>query len=169
MGGEMKEAWGKRTEENHLRRFRDNFPEFPAGHLIAGERPDFLVKYPDGDIGIEHTRYIRSDLGAQEHAENKALWLASREYENKGYPPVEVRLMWNFHEKPDNRSMPQIVEALCEFVAMQLPEPGGEVAIRYPHEAWRLLPQEIVSLTISRSKSMDENYWVSTREDLSLS
>ena len=120
----MKEARGKRTEENHLHRFRDNFPEFPAGQITSGEHPDFLVKSPEGMIGIEHTRYIRGELGAKEHAEDIALWLASQAYEHQGFPPVEVYVLWNFHEKPTRRAMPQFVTTLSEFVARHLPPPG---------------------------------------------
>jgi hypothetical protein len=159
----MKEARGKRTEENHLHRFRDNFPEFPAGQITSGEHPDFLVKSPEGMIGIEHTRYIRGELGAKEHAEDIALWLASQAYEHQGFPPVEVYVLWNFHEKPTRRAMPQFVTTLSEFVARHLPPPGDETTIRYPHPSWRHLPREIISLTISRKRTMEENFWVSGR------
>jgi hypothetical protein len=163
VGGEVKEARGKGTEEYHLRRFIECFPEFPDGKLTLSEHPDFLLETSDAIIGIEHTRYINSDLGAKESVENVALRLASQTYESKGYPPVEVRVLWNFDEKPTKRTMHQFVDTLSEFVASHLPSPGDEVAIRYPHWAWRQVPQEIISLTISRRRTMDSNFWVSTR------
>lgn len=129
----MKEARGKKTEENHLRRFRNNFPEFPKGKLTPTEHPDFLLETSDEIIGIEHTRYIRGDLGAKENVENVALWLASQDYEHKGRPPVEVYVQWNFHEKLTKRMMPQFVATFSEFVTRHLPKPDDEVTIRWPH------------------------------------
>jgi hypothetical protein len=78
VGGEVKEARGKGTEEYHLRRFIECFPEFPDGKLTLSEHPDFLLETSDALIGIEHTRYINSDLGAKESVENVALRLASQ-------------------------------------------------------------------------------------------
>ena len=161
--GEVKEARGKRTEEYHLRRFMECFPEFPEGKLTLSEHPDFLLETPDAIIGIEHTRYINSDLGAKESVEDVALRLASQTYESKGYPPVEVHVLWNFHEKPTKRMMPQFVDRLSEFVVSHLPSPGDEVTIRYPHWAWRQLPRELISLTISRRRTIDSNFWVPSR------
>ena len=163
VGGGMKEARGKRTEEFHLRRFMECFPEFPDGKLTLSEHPDFLLETSDAIIGIEHTRYIRSDLGAKESVENVALWLASQSYESKGYPLVEVHVLWDFHEKLTKRTMHQFIDTLREFVARHLPRPGDEVIIRYPHWAWKQLPREIMSLTISRRRTMDSNFWVSSR------
>lgn len=163
MNGGMKEARGKRTEENHLHRFRVNFQEFPAGKLTLAEHPDFLLETSNEIIGIEHTRYIRGDLGAQENVENIALWLASQHYAHRGFPLVEVQVFWNFHEKPSKGTLPQFVPMLSELVARHLPWPGDETTIRYPHWAWRQLPREIVSLTISRRRVMQKNFWVSVR------
>jgi hypothetical protein len=163
LSGGRKEARGKVSEENHLRRFRNNYSEFPAGKLTLSDHPDFLLETSDGVIGIEHTRYIRGNLGADEHAESKALWLASQAYEHKGYPPDEVHALWSFHEKPTKHTVPQFVDNMSEFVARHLPNPGDEDTIQYPHWAWKQMPQEIISLTISRRRSMEKNFWVSNR------
>ncbi len=163
VGRVMKEARGKRTEHKHLHRFRDNFKEFPTGKLIPAETPDFLLETSNGVIGIEHTRYIRGNLGAKENVENIALSLASQAYEHRRLPPVDVHVLWSFHEKLTKRELPQFVPTLSEFVARHLPEPGDEVAIRYPHWAERQLPPKIVSLTISRRRTMEDNFWVSDR------
>src|SRR5215210_1244305 len=118
----MKRARGKGMEENHLRRFRENFAEFPDGKLTPSEHPDFLLETSDGVIGIEHTRYIRGDLGAKEHAESKGLWLASQAYEHNGYPPVEVSVLWSFHEELTKDTISQFVETMSEFVVRHLPK-----------------------------------------------
>jgi hypothetical protein len=159
----VKESRGKWLENQHVRRFAANFAEFPEGELCASEHPDFLLTTPNRVIGIEHTRYINGDLSRYENVENIALRFASQSYERLGPPPVEVHVHWSFHDKVVKRTMQQFVNAFSRFVSTHLPAAGDEVTIRYPHWAWRHMPPEVDSVTISRRRTMTENFWVPTR------
>lgn len=166
----MREERKKDRERAHLDRFREGFSEFPEGTVVPQERPDFLVETPQGRIGIEHTEYVRASDDrngppprAREHVENKILWLASREHESRGLPPVTVYVYWNPHFAPNWLDSRGLVASLSNLVRDHLPASNGNVTIKYPHPAWRSLPQEVTSLCIYRCENIGENLWNSPR------
>lgn len=51
----------KQSEINYLNFFRERFPDFPKGKLVAGESPDFMVRSAGGNhTGIEITSLYRN-------------------------------------------------------------------------------------------------------------
>ncbi len=138
--------------------------------VIPHEQPDFLVETRQGRIGIEHTEYVRtpddsggSSLRAREHNEDKLLWLASREYESRGLPPVTVYVHWNPHRGPTQSNIQERASALAHLVENNVPEVDENVTIRYPHPEWRSLPHEVTSLSIYRWGNISDNLWTSVR------
>ncbi len=168
----MKEAAKKARERAHLQRFRETFQGFPKGEVILSEHPDFLVKTRQERIGIEHTEFVRdpgvkggSLLRAREHTEDKVLWLASREYDSRGLPPVVVTVHWNYYSGPALTRMRELASYLANFVASHLPEQGGRTTAGYPHPGWESLPHEVDSLSIYRSEIISRNSWRPARAD----
>jgi hypothetical protein len=167
----VKEVLKKETEFRHLRCFQKNLLGFPEGVTCIGEAPDFLVNTPNGYIGIEHTQFFResdnprgSRMRARENTEDKVLRLASTDHESKGLPPVWVNVLWNLDDLPTTSSrVPELASELANSVEDHLPKQDGEVAIKYPHPAWRSLPQEVSFLSIRRKEIFTRNLWVSTR------
>ena len=158
-------ARGKQEENSHLRRFKEKFVGFPDGDIIPSEHPDFLVDTPSECIGIEHTRNIRGDLGAEEHAEAKTLFYAKKDYESKELPPVHVTVLWNLLEHPTpGRAQQDLGAELSSFVESHLPMPNSLISVRYgEHQDWKSLPQGVNSLYIDRQEYLTENTWVSLR------
>jgi hypothetical protein len=101
-------------------------------------------------------------MRARESTEDKVLRLASSRYEARGLPPVWINVFWSLRDFPISR-VPQLANALADLVEVNLPEQDGEVAIKYPHPAWRSLPPEVSSLSIRRKKVLSNNLWVPTR------
>jgi hypothetical protein len=168
----LKEAVKKARERAHLHRFKEIFAHFPEGTITSHEHPDFLVETSGGCIGIEHTAFVRDSIGdkgsplrAREHTEDKLLWLASREYDSRGLPPVMVHVHWNHYSGPGLTRMRGLAVFLADFVASHLPEQGLQVTVRDPHPAWESLPQEVDSLSIYRRESISRNVWTPVRAD----
>jgi hypothetical protein len=168
----VKEALKKARERAYLERFRQNFADFPDGEVVPSEPPDFLIKARPRWIGIEITEYHveESDEGwgspmrAREGTEDKVLRLASEQHQSKGLPPVAVQVHWNTHQVFSSRRVQELAADLADLVQEHLPEPGHEAAIRHRrHPAWRLLSQEVTSLSIDRRINFSKNSWTSVR------
>jgi hypothetical protein len=134
----------KEIERRHLRSFRLLGGDFPAGELIEGETPDFLVITPTGrKIGIEHTQVFKKS-GTDETAEQPdeatkdfIRTAAKRHAEFLRLPPAHVALFFNsqylrrttgakrrFLTKAEKQS---IAESIAVFVGTHMPAQGCSV------------------------------------------
>jgi hypothetical protein len=52
----------KKLEKQYLEKFIRAYPQFPKGRIDEAEKPDFIVRQKDRNIGIEICRLYR-DLG----------------------------------------------------------------------------------------------------------
>jgi len=169
----VREDRKKRQEETYLRRFRENFANFPEGAIIPHEQPDFLVVTHQGRIGVELTEYHieepdggrGSRMRAQESTEGRVLRTASEQHQSKGLPPVAVHVLWNPHQPFSRRRIQELATVLTAMVQEHLPELGQEVTIHRHHSAWRSLPQEVASLRVDRRVNFSKNLWTSVRAE----
>ena len=168
----MREDRKKRQEETYLRRFRENFADFPEGTILPNEHPDFLVEASRGRVGVELTEYhVRepsegrgSPTRAREGTEDEVLRKAAEQYRSNGLSPVVVNVLWHPHQALGRRRISKLATDLADLVQENLPEPNQSVTIRERHQrAGRSLPQEVASLTIIRRESIAKGSWTSVR------
>lgn len=168
----MREDRKKRQEETYLRRFRENFADFPEGTILPNEHPDFLVKTSRGRVGIELTEYhVRepsesrgSPMRAREETEDEVLRRAVDQYRSKGLPPVVVNVLWHPHRALGRRRISELATDLADLVQEHLPETDHSTTIHdHRHPAGRPLPQEVASVTVIRRKSISKDSWTPVR------
>jgi hypothetical protein len=168
---EVKDWLKKETETDHLRRFKEALVDFPEGPIVATERPDFVVETEQANVGIEVTNLYRnggtsggSRLRATESLQDDTLRQAAQLYEAKEtLPHVQVSVFWSFHTPVTKARTQHIAGTLAELVAAYLPDPGEQAFLGYPDPTWKLLPQEVDHIFVSRSASLPENAWGSSR------
>jgi hypothetical protein len=162
----------KEIERRHLHSFRHLCEDFPAGELIEGETPDFLVITSTGrKIGIEHTQVFKKD-GTDETAEQSdettkdfITTAAKRHAEFLGVSPAHVTLFFNpqylrrttgakrrFLTKAEKQ---RIAESIAVFVGTHMPEQGSSVECD-----WRPgQPRQVDLIQINRVYPVDRHNW----------
>jgi len=167
----VKDWLKKETERDHLLRFKEALADFPEGSIVATECPDFVVETEQANVGIEVTNLYRngggsrgSQLRALESLQDYTLRQASQLYEAKeALPFVEVSVSWSFHTPVTKVRVQHIAGTLARLVAAHLPDPGEQAFLGYLDSTWKLLPQEVDHIFVSRPASLPENAWGSSR------
>jgi hypothetical protein len=157
----------KKRETYHLLLFLESFEGFPAGAILPCEHPDFLVQTSQGYIGIELTEYYRdsgnkygSPLRAKETHEEMVLKRASSGYKQRGLPPVHVGIHWSPSNHLIASKIDQLAATLIDLVECHLPEQDSTEIIGYLHPGHELLPDEVLSLHILRTRNLTQTTWV---------
>jgi hypothetical protein len=162
----------KEIERRHLHSFHHLCGDFPAGELIEGETPDFVVITPTGKkIGIEHTQVFKKS-GTDETAEQPdeatkdfITTATKRHAECLGLPPAHVSLFFNpqylrrttgakrrFLTKAEKQS---IAESIAVFVGTHMPAQGCSVECD-----WRPgQPRQVDLIQINRIYPVDRHIW----------
>jgi len=123
----------KQEELGYLKSLRHFCDDFPLGKVIAGERPDFLIKDATTCVGIEITKiFINRGEDAQspqsiEAARDRITNLAKRFAQEMGMPPVTVTLFFNYTCPLYREQEASIAKAVTQAVNDELP-PLGEQA-----------------------------------------
>ena len=176
-GTRVREDRKKRQEESYLRRFRENFADFPEGTILPHEHPDFLVETSRERVGVELTEYHISEpdegrgspTRAREGTEDEVLRRAAEQYRSKGLPPMVVNVLWHTNQALDRRRISELATGLADLVQEHLPEPNQSVTINeHRHPAGRYLPEEVASLTIVRRDSISKGSWTPVRAEFVL-
>jgi hypothetical protein len=162
----------KEIERRHLHSFHHLCEDFPAGDLIEGEIPDFVIITPTGKkIGIEHTQVFKKS-GADETAEQPdeatkdfITTAAKRHAELLELPPAHVALFFNpqylrrvtgakrrFLTKAEKQS---IAESIAVFVGRHMP--AQECSVECD---WRPgQPRQVDLIQINRIYPVDRHIW----------
>ncbi|HVH74286.1 MAG TPA: hypothetical protein VM755_05160 [Stellaceae bacterium] len=162
----------KQIERQHLHSFRHLRGDFPAGELIEGETPDFLVITPTGrKIGIEHTQVFKK-TGADEISEQADETTkdfitngAKGHAESLGLPPAYVSLFFNTpylrrtvgtkRRSLTNAQKHHVAKGIAEFVGVHMPPQGGSVRCD-----WRPgQPRQVDLILINRVRPPDRHNW----------
>jgi hypothetical protein len=153
----------KEWERRNVEIFKSIFNEFPEGELVSDasqERPDIVVKGPNGKTGIEITRILHQDL-RREESECEALVSAARNlYEKRNLPHLQVSIHFG-SEKPFSRSnRPVFASTIADLVAANVPEArNGLVEIQNDWDNPQTYPYEVGSILILRNPVLTGNYW----------
>lgn len=162
----------KEIERRHLHSFHHLCVDFPAGDLIEGETPDFVIITPTGKtIGIEHTQVFKKP-GADNTAEQPdeatkdfITTAAKRHAELLELPSAHVALFFNaqylrrdtgakqrFFTKAEKQS---IAESIAVFVGKHMPAQGCSVECD-----WRPgQPRQVDLIQINRIYPVDRHIW----------
>jgi len=101
----------KDVERWQLDRFREAIDDFPAGDIISGEEPDFVVK-SKGSIGIELTSLIRrtpdgrQPMQEAESLRSRICKLAQKRFEASGGNSHQVYVEFAPHARLTKRRVP---------------------------------------------------------------
>jgi hypothetical protein len=163
----------KEIERQHLHSFQYLCPDFPAGELIEGETPDFIVITPtERKIGIEHTQVFNKTgmdptAGQSDEATKEFITTAARMHaEHLGVPTAHVALFFNpqclrrtigskqrFLTKAEKQT---IAERIAEFVGAHMPPKLGSVECD-----WRPgQPRQVDLIHINRVHPVDRHRWI---------
>lgn len=156
----------KKREREHLERFRNACPAFPAGDITETEEPDFIVATLSGNVGIEHTDFHLDDarpggspLRAQETLRRQVVSSALSRHESRQLPIVDVLLTWSGQHNLTPRRVKQLTPVLADFVEEHMPGSNQVARIKYPADGWESLPAEITSVRIARFDVLTDNHW----------
>jgi hypothetical protein len=162
----------KEIERQHFHSFQYLCTDFPAGELIEGETPDFLVVTPSGrKIGIEHTQVFKTD-GTDETAEQAdeatkefIKEKAKRHAEALGLPPAHVILFFNpqylrrsvgsKRRSFTKAERQKIAERIAEFVGAHMPPQGSSAQLDWKPGQ----PRQVDLIQINRVYPVNHHDW----------
>jgi hypothetical protein len=153
----------KPRERWYLERLRSGMQSFPAGPVVSGESPDFVVQSDDRTTGIEITQfYLPPSSGERPQQEQQSLKdrivdMARDLHVNAGGPALYVSVYYRTPLALTKRAVYGISRALATAVlATPVPrsieEPSTSVA-------WSDLPKEIANVRISGSIDGEDRLW----------
>lgn len=118
----------KKTKELvYLEEVRQLFSDFPKGEIVAQESPDFVIKSPSGNIGIELVEFVRGqNRGGQnerkiEQDREKILRLAQAKFESHNQVPLYVITSWTFKNPHTYDEIDLLANALVEIIEKKMP------------------------------------------------
>jgi hypothetical protein len=112
----------KEFELFYLEKFKENLQNFPQGDICTDECPDFLVKNPNGIIGIELTHFYRQmpvghlPLQQRESVRRKIINEAKSIYDESGFAPVHVHVHFGFNFCCRASEIKPVAERLAQLV-----------------------------------------------------
>src|SRR5437588_4933158 len=152
----------KRQEIWLLEKFRELYPEFPAGTVVAYEKPDFLIGTEQGTVvGIEvrewfYDENLEEGAGGspsrREESLNARIVQRSQElYNSWNLPEVNVRVLFHSQYPLKKKQIETLAAEIAGIVAKHVPSAAGQFeAVCYPEPGWKDLSLEVVSLCIYR-------------------
>ncbi|MEZ5284331.1 MAG: hypothetical protein R2712_05885 [Vicinamibacterales bacterium] len=153
----------KRLERWYLEQLKSELPDFPTGEVEPGESPDFVVREPEGSVGIEITVFHRAPAhGERPHQELQSLKdgvvdLARRMHHESGGPALYVTVF--FHEPiAFNKRSAQSVAAAIAGAVSQTAVPSS-IGDGSRSVAWDHLPDGVVAITIYASVDGADRLW----------
>lgn len=153
----------KQLELHYLRRFREIFPDFPAGEVIQTEEPDFLVNA----IGIELTRFFvkapdeRRPLQEQEQLRSQVILQSKTLFEKDYGVPLWVSVHFAKWSQLRKNQISELAENLTEIVERNFPNPGESSIEVFTGDNQDYFPKEFASVSVKRPSSLTEGYWSS--------
>jgi hypothetical protein len=124
-----------REQYSHILRFKESFPDFPAGILCFDDNPDVLVKTSEGMLGIEHTRLYWGNLKEQESLEQRIVDRAREMYEVSGGPSLIVNVFFDPKVRLVVKDIDSIAASLHRLVCSYVPDVGGSFDL----EGWKYI------------------------------
>lgn len=161
----------KRQEAWLLEKFRELYPEFPAGTVIPHEKPDFLIGTEQGAVvGIEvrewfYDENLEEGAGGSPSRREESLNARIVQRSQKFYsvwnlPEVDVGVLFHPRCPLREKQLETLAAEIAGIVAKHVPSAAGQFeAVRHPEPGWKDLPLEVVSLFIYRPPAGREVIW----------
>lgn len=152
----------KNKEYSHLERFKKIFDNFPDGEIDCSEKPDFIVKSNNTQIGIEVTELYRdrdsekaSKLKKQESLEERVCTiLQSKLNENWFYSDhFDIHFHKNFDRKRVNGLVEDCIKSIKSH--MQMLNRSKSFDTQLVNDC-RLLPFEVDSIIVNHDQNSKE-------------
>jgi hypothetical protein len=161
----------KRQEIWLLERFKELYPEFPAGTVVPHEKPDFLIETEEGAVvGIEvrewfYDENLEEGAGGspsrrEESLNARIVQRSQKLYSAWNLPEVDVGV--NFHSQCllKEKQLETLAAEIAGIVAKHVPSAASQFeAVRDPEPGWKDLPLEVVSLFIYRPPAGRDVIW----------
>lgn len=161
----------QREQYSHLIRFKECFPDFPAGTMEFGDEPDVIIHTANGLLGIEHTRIFRKDdtdeivRQEQESLEQRIVDKARSIYENGGGPPLYVTLAFIPAIKLAKNEVNSISSRIASIVRDHIPNEGQHHILDACQLPAKYLPRQISAVFVDRFYNQREMFWAVMRSD----
>ena len=133
--------------------------------LPPSSGPDFLLWNDESELGLEVTRVHRGpEKGPlprrqMEGIRDSLMFLAKREWDARGLPPLEVHCHYSYHHTPLPNEVLTVARHLVDVVQAAMPDVGAVVEIDSNHHGAVSLPPAVHSLNIVRLSGHDRSYW----------
>lgn len=164
----------KRQEAWLLERFKELYPDFPAGAVVSHEKPDFLIETGEGAVlGIEVREWFYdenleegtsgSPSRQEESLNSRVVQISQKLYSAWNLPEVDVGV--DFHPQYPLKDLKRkrlgtLATEIAGIVAKNVPRTVGQFeAVRHPEPGWKDLPLEIMSIFIYRPPVGREAIW----------
>jgi hypothetical protein len=121
----------KNIEKFHFDQFQSSI-ETPFTILEHNDKPDFLVKYNNQIIGIEHTSLRNRFYAPISGCEQNICNLAVRNILQLDCPPLAVQILFTFREKPSRK----IVEYTANWLSNEVYQHIDDIKNNYTFQIW---------------------------------
>jgi hypothetical protein len=155
---------GKNKEHERLclELFKEAYPDFPEGKILADEnqeKPDIIVLTLNGKIGIEITAIIDKKQKRAESECEKAVIEARKIYEELGLPKLQVSVHIGSEESINKKTRKQFAKAVAKLVANNIPLGSSHVTLENKWNDLVNFPYEINAILILQHPSLSINHW----------
>lgn len=158
----MVHASKKQKEREQLEHLRALLPDFPAGELIEGEEPDFLI-LGQRTVGIELTELHREPAPGEapsqevQAIQERVIRRARDIYVAAGHPPVQC----NFHFRGQvvKTEVERLARLLANVAVRNVPEMGQQNLEEFTWDNRDYFPEVVAGVSVLRHPSIDETFF----------
>lgn len=148
----------EQKEREQLEHLRALLPNFPAGELIEGDEPDFLI-LGQRTVGIELTELHRKPAPRQApfqevQAIQERMIRARDIYVAAGHPPVQCNFL--FRGQVGKTEVEGLARLLTELAVRNVPELGQQNSEEFAWDNRDYFPEVLAGVNVLRHASIDE-------------
>lgn len=142
--------------------FVSTCPDLLSATIVNNENPDFLARFANKTIGLELTCLYNEPRAEHESAEQRVIQRCKRFYDEKGFPPVHVNIMFVEHRFPRKRDADIIAEQIVKVITSHIPCMNEHIIIRRNNKQYfdnSQLPRQIAFISLDRFDVMDHSFF----------
>lgn len=155
----------KEQELWYLMRFKESYDCFPDGQIKPNEKPDFMIESDSGLVGIEVTRFFRSQpkgqrpLKEQESLREQIVKRAQSLYSKGGGSTLHTVVHFHPGMTLSKKQVQVLATQLADLVSEIKLAVGDRVCIRHSWDNRDRFPMEIVSIAVYRPAAATKSSW----------
>lgn len=152
----------KDRERLYVDLFKESYPKFPEGEIIADEnqeKPDAIVLTSNGNIGIEITAIVDKKQKRSESECEKAVLDACRIYEKQQLPNLHVSVHIGCENNFNKKNRSRFAKAIAKQVSDNIPQPKAFVDLENKWDDSESFPYEINNILIFNLPALERNHW----------